>query len=383
MNDLGAPTATAGKATVPTGDLIRAAVATARVAPVKPRLPILTGALLHAGPRGMTLNGGLRFGVIRAVQGSDGSLPDVVVDARLLRDLVCLHDTTAPTTLSLNGPRLILTQERRSAELPALPVEDFPRPPDPPAAGSGYRLRGARLRALARSVVTVARDLSGPRPAPGNVHLRIDGTGADAVLRAAGTDRRRLAVADEPVIAPDSAEPFDVMVPADALRRAAAIVEATDQLSISVDQYRLWISDPSGAFFADLIVGEYPPDYESLLSRVSSTETVVDRDVLLTELRRLSVAARTAYPIRMTVDDDAMDLEAGNSDAVVVRSRIPVTGNPASRSVAVHAEGLRDALRSFSKGPVAIAFGPDARVVCLSRPADTRLRHVLAQVHGV
>jgi len=267
-------------------------------------LPVLSGVRMELTGSRLQLTGSdldLTIAVSAEVGGETDGV--AVVPAKIASDVVRSLDAGSVEVL-VEGDEAQISSGRFSSSIRLLPADEFPRLAPP--AERAVTLDAADL-ATALSQVVPAASNDDARPILTGVLMAAEGSG----LRLVATDSYRLAVRDlEGSAVLDEGQ--SVLVPSRALRelvRALGEGEVTLRLgereaTFEVDTMRLTTR---------LIEGEFP-NYRGLIPSTYPNRMVVSREALGDAVRRVRLMAREATPVRLTMSDDGVELDAVTQD---------------------------------------------------------------------
>ena len=345
-----------------------------RLIPQRPDLPVCNGVLLRCTRDTLIVTAGSQWeGISRHIARSGAGLPDVLVDARMLRNLVAKHQRRGETALTLDRSWVNVEQGRTHARLLALPIEDYPAPP--PAPRSGHRITTDHLAAIANNVATAADTRKGAHP-PVLADVKIEAD--DTSLRAVATDGRRTAVLEAPVTPVGAAEPFDVTVSAAVFRHIAApTARHDDETMIAVDNQHLLFAAPSTTSHTLLTDNGGFPDCQTSLGEAPSIAVTIDRDALIKELKIITSIAGPDDTVRLDAVGDRIHLEISNDNARG-ESSIPSTGTTEPLTAELHHAKLTELLRKLSPGPITLAIDPKQGPTQFTSPHQPGLWHLLS-----
>ncbi|MCA9859256.1 MAG: DNA polymerase III subunit beta [Thermomicrobiales bacterium] len=318
----------------------------------------------------------------------------LAVDARLLTDFV--H--TLPSgrvELTSSGPQTLMTVTcgRDRAEINGIDAEDFPEIPVVVDDVESTSIDPAALREMISQVeFAAASDES--RPVLAGVLMRIEG---DRIVLAAA-DGFRLAVR-EGRMNRALLSPIDIIVPARSTRELARLLgEAKSEVALYVTPNRsqliVHFSGENGEgeveFLSRLIDGTFP-DYRQIIPNDFSTRVEMERDALLTAVRRSSYFARDnndAIRFDVQTTDDGLDpgtievsanaAERGNSHSYVDAA---ISGPP--MQIAFNARYLNDVLGVIKTGSASLGLnGSNQAGVIRSGDSDDYTHVIMPMVIG-
>lgn len=297
-------------------DTLAEAVAwAARSLPSRPSLPILTGLMLDASGDQVTLSSFDNTTAAKVSVGAEVSDEGkALVSGRLLAEIArSLPNRPVELTADVNKVELVCGSARFT--LQTLPVEDYPELPDMPSA-TGSVEASAFERAVAQVVVAAGRDEL--LPVFTGVRVEINGD----KLSMLATDRYRMALKEITWNPSSPSVETAALVPGRVLAETAKSLTSGEQVTISLadsengDGLVGFVGEgPSGArqTVTRLLDGAFPKVRH--LMEVDATVTVrVNRDELLAAVKRVALVAERNTPLRMTIGEDQVSLEAATGD---------------------------------------------------------------------
>ena len=271
----------------------------------RPGIPALTGVLMTAGEKGLSLlttdlevSTEVRVPVEVREEGS------VLVPARLVADMVKSLSPDA-VEFEADGGQARLVCRSFEGTLRCLPAEDFPSLRGP--EGTRVTVEAAAFAEAAAQVVKAAsRDEA--RPILTGVLLEANREGLTMVA----TDSYRLAIRELRATGDGEAR---ALVPERALSEAGrtaageekgelAIVLGESQASFAIGEWRLT---------SRLIEGEFP-NYQQLIPEPGGNRLAAPRQQLLEAVRRVGLLARENSPVRMELNRLGARLTSSSPD---------------------------------------------------------------------
>lgn len=339
----------------------------ARSLPTRPSMPVLAGLVLDAGDSGSTGGaGGAGSGL--TISGFDyevGSRVEVAADVsepgralvsgRLLAEIArSLPDR--PVEFVSDGSKVTLTCGSARFSLLTMPVEDYPRLPDMPAA-SGRVASDAFAAAVSQVVVAAGRDDT--LPVLTGVLVEIEGT----TVTMWTTDRYRLAVREFTWTPESPGMSARALVPARTLADTAKSLVGGKEVVLALSTGGLGEGlmgfegtaargGGSRRTTTRLLDGEFPK-VRSLFPPETLTTARIDTAQFLESLKRVALVAERNTPIRLSFADGELVLEAGASDEAQASEALDarVDGDPIA--IAFNPTYLLDGLASIGS-PVAV-----------------------------
>jgi DNA polymerase III subunit beta len=230
----------------------------------------------------------------------------VVVPARLFSDVVRALPDEQVVFDTASGS-LAITCGSAELTMRVLQPEDFPRFPEV-ASEQQCEVPASIFSEVAKQVLkAVSKDET--RPVITGVLLSVE----DSTLRMVATDSYRLAIRDAAITAP-VAQPLSAIVPAKALEEASRVVPDGDEpIQIGMTQNQVVFSTGATTFVSRLIEGAFPK-YQQLIPAESETKVVLDRDLFLAAVRRVSLFAQHSASLRVAVIETGLRLSAATQD---------------------------------------------------------------------
>ncbi|MBX5468595.1 MAG: DNA polymerase III subunit beta [Thermoleophilaceae bacterium] len=301
----------------------------------------LSGVLLRASGGSVELQStDMEIGVMVRVEADVEREGAVVLPGRLLLDVV---RSLPSDTLSL---------EHRAAEqdvelvsgpsrfhLRTLPLEDFPRLPEP--AESPMRVPAA---AFVDTVGRVARAASRDETRPHLTGVLVSASGQE--LRMVATDSYRLSVKETKLGEPVQGE-LEANVPARTLQELARVASSSgaEEIGISALDNQVVFSLGDVTVSSRLVEGRFP-NYRQLVPESFEYELNVSAAELLDVVRRVSLLAQKNAPLRLSFTEGALEVSAQTPDVGEARESLPVPFKGEPLEIGFNPEFLRDGLES-------------------------------------
>jgi DNA polymerase-3 subunit beta len=326
----------------------------ARGLPTRPSVPILAGMVVEAADGQVTLSGfdydsSAQVSVPAEVAG-DGK---VLVSGRLLAD-ICRSMPRDSVELSGEESRVQVSSGSSRFSLQTLPLNEYPALPHIPAA-SGVVDGDVFARAVAQVVSAAGRDDT--LPVFTGIRLEIRGT----TISLLATDRYRLALRSIPWEPVDPAVDVNALVPARLLAEVAKAM-AGHELTLALGSTGTGdglIGFEGGGRHATsrLIDGEFPKVRNLIPAENAITTTVTaDTATLIEAVKRVALVAERSAPVRLTIADGVLTLDAGNGEEAEASEAVEVslTGEPVTTGF--NAGYLLDGLSSLAAPIAHFAF---------------------------
>ncbi len=359
----------------------------ARSLSARPSVPILAGLLVEAADGEVTLSGfdyATSHRVTVQAQVGDGGR--CLLSGRLVSDIAKSLPSQI-VDLSIDGTKAQLVCGGSRFTLQTLPVDDFPELPAQPES-SGTVRSTVFSEAVAQVVTAAGKDDT--MPVFTGVRMEIEGS----TITLLATDRYRLAVRElewEPNSPDVSAT---VLVPARVLAETAKAMTGTSiALSLAND-----VGDGIVGFEGEvsaglrrtttrLLDGEFPkvrgliPNPEAIATRVR-----IDTSALVHAVKRVALVAERNAPVRLTIAEGTVTLDAGNGEEAQASESIEaqLTGDPLT--VGFNPTYLLDGLSAIGTPLAQLAFTQAVRPAELTGATDleadpqTNFRYIMMPV---
>jgi len=328
-------------------DALADAVAwTAKSLPSRPSVPVLAGVMLRVDDSGLQVSG-FDYEVSSQVSvdvqaDADGT---ALVSGRLLAEITKALPAK-PVDIAAVGSHLELVCGSARFTLPTMPVEDYPSLPAMPAVAGTV---DAAEFAAAVAQVAVAAGRDDTLPMLTGVRMELEGS----ALTLLATDRYRLAVRE---MAWRPAEPelsTHALVPAKTLADTAKALgplggEVTIALSRGgAGEGMIGFSAGTRRTTSRLLDGELP-NVRALFADHYPMQARVSVPALVEVVRRVSLVAERATPVRLTFSEDGLVVEAGGSEEARASEAMDATFTGGSElTIAFNPQYLLDGLAAL------------------------------------
>lgn len=288
-------------------------------------------------------------------QGDGEALPP----GRLATDIVRSLD---PGTVEMNvdEDRVHIVSGRSHFSVQALPVDQFPRPPE--VAGSQVDVESAPL-AEAVGQVARAAGVNDAQPILRGINISSEGDG----IRLVAVDGYRLAIRDLPGINVLD-EGQSVLVPSRSLTELMRLLPRAETVSLGLGERVASFTVGTAEVVTRLIEGEFP-SYRQLIPASLPCRLVVGRESLLQALGRVQLLARDSTPVKLTMHPDRVEVSAVSTDVGEVSEDLDATYEGEERTIAFRAEWLVAAVDAFTSEEVELGMEAELGLV---KPAVIR-----------
>jgi len=338
-------------------DALADAVAwTAKSLPSRPSVPVLAGAMLRVTDGRLHVSG-FDYEVSNQVDvdvqaDADGA---TLVSGRLLAEITKALPAK-PVEIAAVGSHLELVCGSARFTLPTMPVEDYPSLPELPA--SAGRVEAALF---ATAVSQVAMAAGRDETLPMMTGVRVELTGDTLALLA--TDRYRLAVREITWSPDDPAIEVNALVPARTLADTAKTLgplggEVTIALASSGGAGEGMIGFVGGTrrTTSRLLDGQSYPPVRSLFAASYSSEARVAVPALAEVVKRVSLVAEKATPVRLSFSEDGLVVEAGGTEEARASEAMEAQFGGESMTVAFNPQYLIEGLGALNAPTAVFSF---------------------------
>ncbi len=353
-------------------DVLADAVAwAARSLPVRPSAPVLAGLLIEAGDDGLVLSTVDYETSARATLTAEVSDEGAaLVSGRLLAD-ICRSLPDKPVEMVLEGARVSLTCGSARFSLQTMPVEDYPKIPELPAA-TGTVQSDVFAHAVAQAVTAAGRD--DMLPVLTGVRIEIEGP----TITLLATDRFRLSqreLAWEPRTTDES---LAALVPARVLGDTAKSLTAGSEVTIALSAsgsgeglIGFEGTGPGGVrrTTTRLLDGEFPK-VRSLFPSERLTVAKVDKAALIESVKRVSLVAERNAAVQLAFSDGVLTLDAGSGDEAQASESIEANIEGEDLTTGFNPQFLLDGLTAIDESVVELAFTQASKPVVLTGSGD-------------
>jgi DNA polymerase-3 subunit beta len=247
-------------------------------------------------------------------RGRSGGAGRVLVSGRLLAEIT-RSLPPAPVELRAEPGRVVLRCAGTRFTLATLPIEDYPRLPDPPPR-AGVVGSDVLAAAVGQVVTAAARDDSVPLLAAVRVELRGD------TLALSCSDRYRVAVRELPWRPERPDETAVALVPVRTLATAARWLTGTAEVTITLAAGLIGFAG-AGRQTIGRLLDQRPVDYVARLPRDFTGAAEVATVALLAAVRRMVLVAARHTPVTLTFQDDRLVLEAATGEEAQAVEELP------------------------------------------------------------
>jgi DNA polymerase-3 subunit beta len=353
-------------------DVLADAVAwAARSLPVRPSAPVLAGLLIEAGDDGLVLSTFDYETSARATLTAEVSDEGAaLVSGRLLAD-ICRSLPDKPVEMVLDGARVSLTCGSARFSLQTMPVEDYPKIPELPAA-TGTVQSDVFAHAVAQAVTAAGRD--DMLPVLTGVRIEIEGP----TITLLATDRFRLSQRELAWEPRSTDESLAALVPARVLGDTAKSLTAGSEVTIALSAsgsgeglIGFEGTGPGGVrrTTTRLLDGEFPK-VRSLFPSERLTVAKVDKAALIESVKRVALVAERNAAVQLAFSDGVLTLDAGSGDEAQASESIEANIEGEDLTTGFNPQFLLDGLTAIDESVVELAFTQPSKPVVLTGSGD-------------
>ena len=339
----------------------------ARSLPVRPSSPVLAGLLIEASDSGLVLSTfdyetSARADLVADVR-DDGT---ALVSGRLLAD-ICRSLPAKPIEIQLDGPRVSLTCGSARFSLQTMPVDDYPKLPQMPAA-TGTVSSSDFAHAVAQAVTAAGRD--DMLPVLTGVRIEIEGS----TMSLLATDRFRLSHREltwNPQT-PDAS--VAALVPAKVLGETAKSLTSGAEVTIALSSRSggegLIGFEGSGLggvrrTTTRLLDGEFPK-VRSLFPSEHLTVAKVKKDELIETVKRVALVAERNTAVQLKFGDNQVVLDAGTGDEAQATEVIEAEITGEDLTTGFNPQFLLDGITALDGEYIDLSFTQASKPVVIS-----------------
>ena len=265
----------------------------------------------------------------------------VVVPGRLLLDVArSLPKDSVSLEYRSSSQDVEVISGSAKFHLRTLPLEDFPKLPEPDPAAAIAVPAAAFVETIGR----VARSASRDETRPHLTGVLVTASGAD--LRMVATDSYRLSVKETTL------EPGARGLAGGERAGAHAAGAEPDRRRLGAEEIRVTALENQVVFAVGdtvlssrLVEGRFP-NYQQLLPESYEHELRIDRGEILEVVRRISLLAQKNAPLRLAFTEGALEVSAQTPDVGEASESLPVPFKGEPLEIGFNPEFFRDGLES-------------------------------------
>jgi DNA polymerase-3 subunit beta len=339
MIEVDVETGTALKLTCDRDALAHQVSVVSRALSMRSTVQILSGILLEASSDRLGLAAtDMELSLQASLEASVDEAGRAVVPGRLLVELArLLPDSEVSIAYRPEDGVVEVASGSANYRLHTYAVEDFPRLPDPGAAGLYTIDREALVDTAVKVSRSASRDES--RPVLTGILVRFE----QGKLVMAATDSYRLSVKETPL--QGEAPELEAIVPARALGELARIAQGGGDLKLGVHENQVVFTLDGTVLTTRRIDGQFP-NYSQLLPETFEHELAVRRDEVLDVVRRAAVMSQRNSPLRLRFAEGELTVSAQTPDLGEARESMPAPFSGEPLEIGFNPSFLRDGIES-------------------------------------
>jgi DNA polymerase-3 subunit beta len=271
----------------------------------------------------------------------------LVVPGRLFNDIIGSLPNAA-VTLEKKGERVAISCDGIHFDITILNAQDFPRFPQI-ISDRSLTLPVTQLSLMVQKVgKAVSKDVS--RAVLTGINFEVK----DSEIRLAATDSYRLAITKSIIKKEDDSSDLQdiaMILPGSVLYEVCNIAAGEEKIQIGESENQVIFQFGSTTFISRKIEGNYP-NFEQIIPAQKNVSMVVEAELLYTAVRRVSVVAKNASPIRFVLHTDTQQLEisAQTPDVGEATENIPAQIDGEGIEIGFNHQYILDGLSVAGKG---------------------------------
>ena len=265
------------------------------------RLPILSGILLTAKDAYLDLQStDLEISVQNKIQALVEEEGACVVPGKVFANIIkTLPD--ASVTCTLEDSVLEIICDRSTFKLNTMSADDFEEFPSYELENS-VELPAELLLSMVNRVKKAA-STDKNRAILNGILLTVENN----TIRLVATDSYRLAIADTQVETSSLEGSFELIIPSNVFYDALSLVDEGEKITIGESSNQIIFTFKNMVYIARKIEGNFP-NYKQLLPKENSCKLTLKTDELIDALRRVSVMAAQATPVKFSISTENKNL---------------------------------------------------------------------------
>ncbi len=297
------------KITIPASSTLMSGIQTVlNVVPPKTTLPILSNMLLETDDGHLTIGAtDLDISIVTRIPAQVAEGGSITVPGRKFAEMVReLPDT--PVEIEVDGVKVVIRCDRGVFRLVGIDKEEYPALPDVPPDQTITIPASSLQRLIRKTVYAVSKDET--HPSLWGAFLRIGG----GTVRMVATDAHRLAKTTLPCEVSDTVTE-GIIVPPKALNNLSRLIgESEAPARVTIGDNHVVFDLEHAQLYARLIEATYP-DYEQVIPGGNEKIVKVNREVLESAVRRVSVLSNsTTRQIRYSARPGFIELSSSSHD---------------------------------------------------------------------
>ncbi len=345
------------KLTIERDDLLSSLQMLQGVASDQDTVPILSNVLIHAeGNLIECMATDMEIGIKLKVEGTIREEGTIVVSSKKLGDIVKEWSVGKPIYLSTTADDQVeITGGNGVSKTVKLSTEEFPQLPS--IDEEAFAIDGETLRRVLRKT-KFAVPTEKARHSLKGLYFNLLKDRTEVVA----TDGSKLALAYcESIKLAESSDGF--IVPLKAVKEIGRIFANSPQIKIARIENQILFADEHATLTTKLINGEYPP-YEIIVANSPERRVVVQREPILSVIRRLSLLSNPKCPsVYLEIDEQQIRISPKLSAQDEECETLAVESSTGKVHIRISSQFLIDALEHIETESFALEFSSTMRPV--------------------
>lgn len=311
------------------------------VVPQKTTISILTCILLELEDNKLRLTGtDLEISVTLSLDVDGSGDGAVAIPAKLFLEIVRELPDIPLKFATEAGDKVILSTEKGEYKISAQPKEDFPKI-SVEQSDLDFELDGELLaRLTSKTIFAVSSDEL--RPALTGILIEL----MPNEIRFVGTDGHRLSrISSSRFNAPDETQ-HNLIVPTKALNLMLKNLEEEENVAVKIGDDHIVFTLENSVIYSKQINGTYP-NYERVIPTDNDRKLIVDRELFISTLRRVSIfSSSLTHQIRLVLSPSEMTIHSEDIEfGAEAKETIPASFNGNWLQIGYNSNYLIDILR--------------------------------------
>jgi len=270
----------------------------------------------------------------------------ITIPAKKFNDIIREIPDTEPIELSVRKNNNIVIESGKSFfKLIGLPKDDFPRIPDVKKAEPIKINKETFSQMLSLTSFSVSYDDT--RPSLKGVLFIIK----EDNLTLVATDGRRLAKAKDKILSLIKTE-YKAIVPTKTIQELSRSLGDEKEISVYFDNNQIGFYFDGITIVSRLIEGEFP-DYEQVIPSEAGTVLKIDRETLLSAMKRTSLmTSHVSQKVRVDLFKNKIVLQGSSAELGEAKEEIAIEKQDKEMSIAFNPGYLIDVLKNITSEEV-------------------------------
>ncbi len=350
------------------------------VVPQKTTISILTCILLELTDKQLRLTGtDLEISVTHTLSVDSTDEGSVAVPAKLLVEIVRELPDVPVNIISEDSDRIILRTEKGEYKIATQPREDFPNITIEESEHNFWIDSKKLARMTNNTIFAVSTDELRPALTGINVEL------VESDLVFVGTDGHRLSkVVLKNFRTGDAGQTLKMIVPTKALNLMLRNLEDAEQVNVQTGEDHVIFRLDNAIIYSKLINGAYP-NYERVLPIDNDKQLRINRDLLMSTLRRVSIfSSSLTNQVRLVITPDEVTIHSEDIEfGAEAKEAIPASFSDEWLQIGYNSTYLLDILRHIDTEEVIFELkdgGSAAIIHPAEQPEDEDIKMLLMPI---